>query len=58
VKKFALDPIVSVGMELPQWQQQKHPYEVCGNTINVIDYHKEYPENGSRIFDDVSANDK
>lgn len=40
-------------MKLSERQQEKHPYEVCGNTIYVVDYHKKYPENSSRIFDDV-----
>lgn len=58
MEKFAFNPVVGVGMELSQRQEEKHPYQICGNTVNVVDYHKQYPEYGPRIFDDVSGGEK
>lgn len=58
MEEFAFNPVVGVGMELSQRQEEEHPYQVCGDTVNVVDYHKQYPEYGSRVFDDVSGGEK
>lgn len=58
MEQFALNPVVRVGMELSQRQEEEHPNQICGDAVNVVDYHKQYPEYGPRIFDDVSGGER
>lgn len=50
MEQFALNFIIRLWVHLFQGHQQEHPYQIRWNTINIIHYHKQYPQQCSWIF--------
>lgn len=52
MEKVALYLPEGVWLDQPQGRQERHPHNVCGDTIRIVQYHKAASEYGFR--DDVN----